>query len=128
MQWIVFIISVFVALWPRDETISGYADRDTTYRLTEFYGAAPSGVVTIRFPEEGRVTGDGPCNTYAAFQTVPYPWIKIGAIASTRKACPDLDFETEYFDALRAATLAEVSGPVVILSNDAGQEMVFEAE
>ncbi len=127
MTWILLLISLAAENWPRDETVSGYADRDATYALIEVNGAPPPAPATIRFPEEGRVEGQGPCNGYAAYQTVPYPWIKIGAVASTRKACPDLAFETLFFKSLQAATLVEVSGDVLILSDPGGLLMTFQA-
>lgn len=110
-----------------DETISGYADPDAVYRLTEIDGAVYTGTATIIFPEEGSVRGEAPCNSWFASQSAPYPWINLGPIGATRRACPDLEAERTYFDAVSAMTLAEVQGPVLILSNDAGREMVFRA-
>jgi heat shock protein HslJ len=43
-------------------------------------------------------------------------------------ACPDLAAESQYLTALGEMTLAEVSGPTLILSNDAGRSMVFTAQ
>jgi heat shock protein HslJ len=110
-----------------DETISGYADPYAVYRLTEIDGAPFAGNATITFPEEGTVRGEAPCNSWFASQSAPYPWIEFGPIGATRRACPDLDAERAYFDALGTMTLAEVQGTVLILSNDAGREMVFRA-
>ncbi|MEM1388620.1 MAG: META domain-containing protein [Pseudomonadota bacterium] len=126
MQWILVLITFAMEHWPRDETISGYADRGAVYRLIEIGGQPAPADATIRFTEKGRIDGTGPCNSYAAAQTAPYPWIEVGAMASTRKACPDLAFETEFFEALQAVTLAEVSGPIVILSDPPNLELVFE--
>ena len=111
-----------------DETISGYTDPATTWRLTELDGAPFTASATLAFPEEGEVTGTGPCNGFRAGQTLPYPWIEITGIAATRRACPDLDAETAYFAALEAMTLAEVGGDILILSTTEGREMVFTAD
>jgi heat shock protein HslJ len=54
--------------------------------------------------------------------------VRTGTIASTRRACPDLGQETAYFAALADMRFAEVAGTVLILSNKAGGEMVFQAE
>lgn len=110
-----------------DETISGYADPDAVYRLTEIDGAPYKANATISFPKAGTARGEAPCNAWFASQSAPYPWLELGPIAATRRACPDLDAEQAYFEALAAVTLAEVQGPVLILSNDAGREMVFRA-
>ncbi|WP_281823375.1 META domain-containing protein [Jannaschia rubra] len=111
-----------------DETISGYADPATVWRLTELDGAPFDARATLTFPAQGKVAGQAPCNTFTATQGVPLPWIEIRDIASTRMACPDLAQETRFLDALRAMTLAEVAGDVLILGTDEGHEMVFRAE
>ena len=111
-----------------DETISGYADTETSDRLTEIDGERITFSATISFPEAGRVSGRAPCNTYSATQTAPYPWFEMGRTVATRAACPDLDKEQEYLNLLRQMTVSEVSGGVLILSNDDGRQMVFQAE
>ena len=108
-----------------DETISGYADSTATYVLADIDGVPFAPHATIRFPEEGRIEGQAPCNAYSAAQTVPYPWFGPGPVMATRRACPDLQAETEYFTALAEMTLAEVQGDILILSNEAGRAMTF---
>ena len=109
-----------------DETISGFVDPLTEWQLTELNGAPFEARATIAFPEEGRVEGRGPCNRFFGEQRVPYPWIEIGPLASTKLACPDLTLEQQYLEALQSMSLAEVNGAVLILSSDTG-EMIFEA-
>jgi heat shock protein HslJ len=111
-----------------DETVSGFVDARQVFDLVGIGGGAPAGQATVSFPEPGRISGAGPCNTFAADQTAPYPWFETGPIAATRRACPDLAFERTYFAALEAATIIEVFGDTVILSNDAGLNLVFQAE
>lgn len=111
-----------------DETISGYADPDAVYALTEIDGTPFAARATIRFSEQGRVAGEAPCNQYSAEQTAPYPWFTLGPIAATRRACPEADAEARFLAALEAMTLAEVQGPVLILSTETGREMVFRVQ
>lgn len=111
-----------------DETVSGYADQTAVYRLAEIDGVAFGARATISFPGEGRIEGESPCNRWSAAQGAPYPWFDPGPIAATRRACPDLDAEARFLRALAGMTLAEVQGPVLILSDDNGLEMVFRAE
>ena len=68
------------------------------------------------------------CNRWFANQGVPYPWFEISAIGATKMACPDLTAEAQFFSSLEAMTLSEVSGDVLVLSNDAGRSMEFKAE
>ncbi len=122
------MFSLLSILGCADETVSGFADPDAVYRLQSIDGAEFSARATIRFPEEGKVSGDAPCNRYSATQSVPYPWFDPGPILATKRACPALAEESVFFAALGEMTLAEVQGEVLILSNDAGREMVFEVE
>ncbi len=111
-----------------DETISGYASRDAVYELVEMDGQFIDTEITIAFPGKGEVTGKAPCNRYRARQTVPLPWIEIGEITATKRACADLELEQRYFSALQTMTLAEIGGDILILSNDAGDELVFAVQ
>ena len=98
-----------------------------TYRLIQIDGDPFNATATIAFPEQGVAKGTGPCNLWSARQTAPYPWLDLSPIAVTERACPDLDAERAFFDALAAISLAEVQGDTLILSNEAGAEMVFSA-
>ena len=112
----------------KDETISGYTDTSTEFQLTQISGQPFTATATISFPKKGTVVGKGPCNSYSATQSAPLPWFEIGPIASTRRMCPEMKAETEFFAALSAMTQIEVSGPVLILRNDTGSEMVFRSD
>lgn len=80
---------------------------------------------TITFPKKGQIEGDGPCNSYSATQTAPYPWFEAGPIVATERACADLGAEADFFTALGQVNIAEVSGGTLILSNKDGHELVF---
>ncbi len=111
-----------------DETISGYAPEGAIFALQSIDDKPFDASATISFPAQGRVAGQAPCNSYSAMQTVPYPWLKVEAIAVSKRACRDLVAEQTYFAALSGMTLSEVSGTTLILSNDAGRKMVFTAQ
>ena len=124
-----FLIPAITALFLsacKDETISGYADTGASWSLVEVDGVAFQAKATLGFPEKGRIVGNGPCNSYSAAQSAPYPWFDTGPIAATRRACPDLPSETTFFDALAQMSIVEVSGNTLILSNEDGREMVFK--
>lgn len=124
-----FTFPLLVALFQcsGDETLSGYGASDATRKLVEIDGQVFPADATIKFPEEGKITGEGPCNQFFGSQLEPYPWFKTENLASTRRACPDLEAETWMLQSLDKMTLAEVSANALILNNDAGGEMVFEA-
>jgi heat shock protein HslJ len=118
-------ISLALTACQPDETISGYVDPAAKYGLVEMGGKPLGAPASIRFPTEGAITGRGPCNSFSASQTVPIPWFRISPIRSTRTACADLKQEAAFFNYLSRMTLIEVSGSVLIMRNDAGEEMVF---
>ena len=118
---------MLLAACAADETVSGYTQGATQFTLQSLNGAPFPARATIDLSTPGRVTGDGPCNSYSGRQTVPYPWIEINALTATERACPALSEEAAFFNALAGVTLAEISGGTLILSNLDGREMVFHA-
>jgi len=128
MYRVILTLPILLAACIKDESISGYTAPDTVYVLQEINGAAFAASATLQFQAKGQATGNGPCNGFRATQTLPYPWIAIRDLVATKRACPDLPAETQYFTALQEMALADVLGPVMILSNDAGDEMVFRAQ
>lgn len=114
-----------------DETVFDVVDRDATYVLTELDGAPFPARATIRFPAPGRIAGEGPCNSYTAAQSAPHPWFEPGPVAATRRACldaGDAGAEAEFFRALSLMRQADVSGPVLRLTDTGRRKiMVFRA-
>jgi heat shock protein HslJ len=125
---IFLILAMTMTACQADETISGYSDTDAVWQLTEINGQAPKSTVTLTFPEQGKIAGRAPCNRYFGTQTKPLPWFETGPIASTKMACPHLEEETQYFQALEQSTLAEVSKTTLILSNDTGPILTFKRQ
>ncbi|MEP5760467.1 MAG: META domain-containing protein [Litoreibacter sp.] len=112
----------------KDETLSGYGAAETVWHLTSIDGADIAPSVLLTFPSQGEIGGQGPCNSYSATQTAPYPWFAVGDFRSTKTACPDISFENDYFTALKSMTISEISGGTLILSNDAKRTMTFTAQ
>ena len=112
----------------RDESVSAYAPGIWRLHHTGTVEIAAGTEITLDLTTRAQISGQGPCNSYSAIQSAPYPWFDPGPIASTRASCPDLVAEQAYLNALADMTLAEVSGPVLILSNDAGDTLEFRQE
>lgn len=127
MQRLIALTLLLAACGP-DETVSGYAVDGAIYQLDTIDAVPFPAMATITFGDNGAVSGTAPCNSYSTTQTAPYPWFALSPIASTRRACPDLAAEADFFAALSAMTLSEAGGNILILSNDAGREMVFQVE
>jgi len=111
-----------------DETLTGYGAQDQVFVLVSINDQPFPARATIRFPQQGQIAGQAPCNSFTSTQDLPYPWFKAGPIAATKRACPDLQAEAHFFKTLSEMTLSEVSGPNLILSTSEGQMMVFLAE
>ncbi len=111
-----------------DETVGAYGAADRVWSLIELDGAPFQQNATLTFPENDRIAGKAPCNSYTGVMNAPYPWFEAGPLAVTRMACPDLDSEAQYFSALADMTLSEVAGDTLILSNEAGREMLFKSD
>lgn len=111
----------------RDETVAAYGASDRSWVLQEIDGQPFEASALLQFPEEGKVAGNAPCNSYNGTLNAPYPWFEIKDLAATRAACTALEAEGMYFAALLAMTQSEVSGDVLILRNEDGHEMVFKS-
>ena len=124
--WLLAVIGLSACR--EDETVSGYLDDHTRFTLQSLNGAPFIPEATIDLSKTGQVTGRAPCNTYSANQTALYPWFNLGPIAATKAACPALDQEQKFFSVLGRATLVEVAGKTLILSNTDGVELIFQAD
>ncbi|MGC1495846.1 MAG: META domain-containing protein [Sulfitobacter sp.] len=128
MRLILLIAALsLTAACKKDETVRAYGGAGKDWHLSELNENPFTAKATLTFPEAGRIAGNAPCNSYNATMTVPYPWFEVGPIAATKRACPDLAAEAAFFAALDTATLSEVQGNFLILSNTDGLSMVFTA-
>jgi heat shock protein HslJ len=129
MGRLLLVLCLFAALpaCSSDETLAAYGAADTDWQLIQIDGAAFRATASIRFAPAGVVTGRAPCNGFNAVQTAPYPWFALENVAITRAACPDLAQEHAFMTALEQMTLAETAPGTLLLSNEAGREMLFHA-
>ena len=128
MRIALLIIATSLLGYCKDETVSGHGGQSTTSTLRSIDGTPFAARATLSFPEEGTLAGEAPCNRYSGAQTLPYPWFRAEALITTKRACPDLEAETRYLRALEDMTLVEVAGDTLLLTNDAGREMMFRAK
>ncbi len=124
---LLLILTCLALVACRDETVAGYGATNATWQLATLDNVPFTARATLQFGARGEITGDAPCNRYFGQQTAPYPWFSAENIGATRRACPALAQESTYLSALAEMTLSEISGDTLILSNDAGREMVFKA-
>lgn len=110
----------------KDETVSGQTEGADIWVLATMNEAPVAPRVTITFPEEGRIAGQAPCNSYFGDQTVPLPWFEVKGLGSTKMACPELGLEVQYFSLLQKMTTAEIIGDTLVLRTDTGDALVYK--
>lgn len=127
MRTALLLIAMSILGSCKDETVSGHGGAGAAWALESIDGTPFPARATLSFPEEGTLAGEAPCNRYSGAQTLPYPWFRVKALVATKRACADLEAETRYLRALEEMTLVEVAGDTLLLTNEAGREMVFRA-
>jgi heat shock protein HslJ len=79
---------------------------------------------TLRFKGDS-VTGKAPCNKYFARNTARLPDLALQGIGSTKMACPDLEAERVYLQALRTMQRVELDQGHLFLIGPEGRVMEF---
>lgn len=100
-----------------DETAAAYGGAGRAWHLVE-----PEGAATLDFGDRGRIAGTLPCGPWSARLRVPYPWFEAEALAAAPACAGD-----GLLAMLAAMRQVEIAGDVLILRDEAGREMVFEA-
>lgn len=107
-----------------------YPFQETVWQLTQLNGKTVKhdNNFTIAFLNTGRVSGKGACNTFFG------PWeftkenngIKLGPVASTMMACPNMDMESEFFKLLEEITSYRMTDNKLYLYVGNSQRAVLE--
>ena len=80
-----------------------------TWVLIAVDGVATDSRLTLDLNDPTRLSRQGPCNRWFATQSAPWPALDLGAIRSSRRACPELGAEHRYFLALTAMQKASLT-------------------
>ena len=77
-----------------------------------------------------QVAGSAGCNDYSGPYTLTGTTLKIGPLATTRKACDpkNMDQETQFLAALQASTTFTQSGALITLTNGTENQVVLGAK
>jgi heat shock protein HslJ len=73
---------------------------------------------TLKFPEAGKIAGNGSCNQFFGSVEIHGDTIKVGPLASTRMACADqaaMHQEAKYLEALQAVERFEWKDPYLLM-------------
>ncbi|WP_247744790.1 META domain-containing protein [Shimia sp. R11_0] len=123
--WVAGAMALVLANCGPSETVTQYGGSTYDWRLTEIDGTEVTYQATLELSENGAVDGAGPCNGFSGSQSAPYPWIDIQIDFVEELYCADIDHEEAYLAALSEMSLVEVAGTTMIMSNEAGRQMVF---
>lgn len=104
----------------------------TTWQLVQLDGRSlqpAEGRYTLTLSaDEGRISGTGGCNRLAGpFETDKNRTLKFGPLITTRMACPDLEQEQRFLQALASTTHYDMDGPLLLLLSDGEIRAVFQA-
>lgn len=105
----------------------------TEWQLIQLGGKAvkpEEGKFTVTLLTEGnRLTGVGACNRLSGiYKTDDKRTLKMGPIASTMMACPGMERENAFAQALEATTHYDMDGPMLLLLSDGELKAVFQAK
>ena len=76
-----------------------------SWQLIELNGRPESSGITLEFSADNNAGGRAPCNSYFGTYTAGSNFsFSLPQIGATRRACPALNLESEYFAALSSAT------------------------
>ncbi len=104
----------------------------TEWRLIQLGGRnirSESGQFTVRFAEDGTLSGVGSCNRLMGrYEQTGDRMLKIGPVASTRMACPSgEDTEAALCKTLEEADHYDMDGPMLLLLTNGELRAVFQA-
>ncbi|MDE6828302.1 MAG: META domain-containing protein [Alistipes sp.] len=104
----------------------------TTWQLVQLYGrsvtAAPGAFTLVLSDGDGRISGRGACNRFSgAYATDRSRALTVGSLSSTRMACPGLEQEQRFFEALRTTTHYDMDGPLLLLLRNGELQAVLQA-
>ena len=82
--------------------------------------------MTLR-PEENKVNGYAGCNNFFGTYETSERILRFSNIGATKKACPDLDLETEFLNALQSTEEYRIEGDQLTLYSNSEPIVLFEA-
>lgn len=85
---------------PTDVPQSAWILPGTSWKLVELDGKPYDARAVATLTDDGRITGQAPCNSFNASYTGHWPDLRFQPAATTRMACPDLAAESAFFGAL----------------------------
>jgi heat shock protein HslJ len=100
-------------------------------RVTQLLGqTVPNAVgMAFKFDEaEKKIMGKAGCNNFNVPYTLKGSKLSFGAGATTKMACPNLDWENKFFEMLPQVKSVSQQGSKILLQGDGGKTLAALAE
>ena len=120
----VSLIMVGCAAMKQSETVDGKSLVGTNWQVesVDSGGIIDNSMITVSFPEQGRIAGSTGCNRYMGnFVVGSGGAVTVSGMGSTRRACPEalMNQEGKVLAALEATTQVKMEGSQFLLLLDA---------
>lgn len=110
------------------DTVPTEAELAQVWRLERLNGETFAERATLDLTDPARATGQAPCNRWFAAREVQLPAFRFGMFGATRMACPALEAERRYLDAMAGVDAARLSDGRLILTGPGGLMLEFRRE
>ncbi|MER2507960.1 META domain-containing protein [Amaricoccus sp.] len=97
----------------------------TTWKLVELGGAPYTASTTATLTEDGRVTGQAPCNAFNANYVGRWPDLSFETVATTRAICPQIEEERLFLSVMDQVNHAELLTDSLLLTGPDGASLRF---
>lgn len=97
----------------------------TTWKLVELGGAPYPATATATLTEDGRISGQAPCNSFNANYVGRWPDLSFESVATTRATCPEIEAEGRFFATMDRVNHAELLSDSLLLTGPDGASLRF---
>ncbi len=126
MKALLAIPFLFLAACQADPGAPPSATTARDWSLTSLNGTEPPSLVTMDLTEPGRAAGQAPCNRWFGTVEGALPAFRIVNAGVTNMACPYLDAEGTFLEALGKVETARLDGDRLILEGPGGVMLEFQ--
>lgn len=122
------MLALALVACPKGEDCAGPPEQSGPWHLHSIDGAVFQEVAQVEFGPDDQIKGQAPCNAFTALLDAGLPEFVIGEMIVTDSICDEIEAESRFLSALQDMDRMRMQGEDLVLSNDAGREMVFRLQ